>query len=117
MLADALVDNQSLTELFLTHNDLSQPSGIKFMKALQNKPALKSLALNSCKLNQNLLAELANALQDNSESLKELYLYSNQIGPLQSDYISKIIANKRKLSCLGLSNNQIGEEGCIILAE
>ena len=36
---------------------------------------------------------------------------------MQSDYIAAIIAKKRKLTCLGLSNNQIGEEGATILAE
>ncbi len=51
MLAEALTESYTLTELFLTHNDLSQPSGVKLIKALANKPALKSLALNSCKLN------------------------------------------------------------------
>jgi hypothetical protein len=98
-----LVENQSLTELFLTHNDLSLQNGLKFIQSLANKP-LKSLALNSCKLNQNLLKELADALKDN-ETLKELYLYSNQIGPNQAVYVSQIIANKRKLTSLGLSNN------------
>ena len=117
MLAEALSEASTLTELFLTHNDLSQPSGVKIIKALTNKQALKSLALNSCKLNQNLLFELSEALKDNSENLKELYLYSNSIGPMQSDYIAAIIAKKRKLTCLGLSNNQIGEEGATILAE
>ncbi len=80
LLADGLSHNSTLTELFLTHNDLSHPSGLLFIKALFNKPALKSLALNSCKLNQSLLRELSEALKDN-EGLKELYLYSNQIGP------------------------------------
>lgn len=76
LLAEAIKENSSLTELFITHNDLSLPNGISFIQGLQNKPNLKSLALNSCKLNQNLLRELAESLKDN-EQLRELYLYSN----------------------------------------
>jgi hypothetical protein len=72
-----------LTELFITHNDLSLPSGIKIIETIANKKALKSLALNSCKLNGTLLQTLLESLQLN-ENLKELYLYSNNIGPSEA---------------------------------
>lgn len=49
--------------------------------------------------------------------MKELYLYSNQIGPSQAQYVAQILSNKRKLTSLGLSNNQIAEEGALILAK
>lgn len=55
---------------------------------------------------------LAEVLKDN-ESLKELYLYSNRLGPGDALLISKIIEKKRKLTSLGLSNNQIGADGAI----
>ena len=48
-----------------------------------------------------------------NEALKELYLYSNKLGPFDAAYISKMLENKRKLTSLGLSNNQIGVEGAL----
>lgn len=90
MLGDGLRNNESLTELFITHNDLSLPSGFKIIETIQNKKALKSLALNSCKLNGSLLAALLESLRGN-ENLKELYLYSNNIGPSEAQYVAEII--------------------------
>lgn len=48
--------------------------------------------------------------------MKELYLYSNKLGPSEAVEVSKIIGSKRKLTALGLSNNQIGTEGAMHLA-
>ena len=115
LLADALKDNSTLTELFMTHNDLSQPNGIAFIQCFNNKNALKSLALNNCKLNLSLIEALSLSMKNN-ENLKELYLYSNSIKPNEARFVSDMISNKRKLTTLGLSNNEIGEEGAIYLA-
>jgi len=43
-------DNNTLTELFMTHNDLSGMSGEAFIRSLAGKNGLKSLALNNCKI-------------------------------------------------------------------
>lgn len=51
LLADAISVNTCLLELFFTHNDLSSPNGMKFIKALSNKKQLNILAVNSCNLN------------------------------------------------------------------
>ena len=87
MLADGIVNNQTLTELYLTHNDLSLPNGIKIIKSLEGKKNLKSLALNSCRINKDLLEHLSLSLQSN-DALKELYLYSNDIGPNEAHLVS-----------------------------
>jgi hypothetical protein len=50
ILADGMKDNNTLTELFMTHNDLSGMSGETFIKSLAGKSGLKSLALNNCKI-------------------------------------------------------------------
>ena len=64
LMASGLAENQSLTELFITHNDLSLPSGVKFINSLANKPQLKSLALNSCRLSSALLEKLVSDMKD-----------------------------------------------------
>ena len=115
MLADGMKDNQTLTELFMTHNDLSGLSGESFIKSLGKKPNLKSLALNNCKLGLRQIQALTEVLAEN-DVLKELYLYSNKLGPNEAADISRILQNKRKLTALGLSNNNIGADGAIQLA-
>jgi Ran GTPase-activating protein (RanGAP) involved in mRNA processing and transport len=104
LLAEGLKENTILTDFFLSHNDLSHPNGMKIIEMLGNKSALKSLALNNCKLNSDLLSALYESLKDN-DSLKELYVYSNSIGAAESKHVANIIQNKRKMTSLGLSNN------------
>jgi NLR family CARD domain-containing protein 3 len=113
--AEGLKENTTLTELFMTHNDLSGMSGETFIKSLSGKPQLKSLALNNCKIGLKEIKALGDVLRDNDQ-LKELYLYSNKLGPSEAVEVAKIIASKRKLTALGLSNNQIGTEGAMHLA-
>jgi hypothetical protein len=50
ILADGMKENNTLTELFISHNDLSGMSGETFIKSLSGKTSLKSLALNNCKI-------------------------------------------------------------------
>lgn len=66
MLSEGLKSNTKLTDLFFTHNDLVSEGGeggILFIKALSNKKELKSLAINSCNLNGNLLKELQYSIE------------------------------------------------------
>ncbi len=80
MLAQGLKENSTLTELFMTHNDLSGLSGETFIRSLSGKTALKSLALNNCRINHKQIEALADVLHP-IDSLRELYLYSNKLGP------------------------------------
>jgi len=43
-------DNTTLKELFLSYNDLSEDSGLKLAKALENKSQLLILGLNNCRI-------------------------------------------------------------------
>lgn len=73
-------ENNTLTELFISHNDLSGMSGEAFIKSLSGKTSLKSLALNNCKIGLPQIRALAEVLKD-ADQMKELYLYSNKLGP------------------------------------
>ena len=58
-----LKENNTLTDLFFTHNHLDTnagPGSLEFVKSFGNKSSLRSLALNSCNLNGALLEELKN---------------------------------------------------------
>jgi len=49
---------------------------------------------------------LKNAIEPHTE-LKELYLFANKIDESGAPFISAMIKNKEKLSCIGLSNNKL----------
>jgi hypothetical protein len=55
ILASGVREISSLTEFYMTHNDLSQPNGVKLLEALEGKKSLKCLALNSCNIDAKLL--------------------------------------------------------------
>jgi len=95
LLANGLLTNTRLTDFFFTHNNLSehQDTGIQFLKTFENKKDLKSLAFNSCSLNNDLLEELKNSIIDHTK-LKELYLFANKIDHEGAVHISAIIRNK-----------------------
>ena len=86
-----------------------------FVKSFSNKKNLKSLALNSVNLNNELLEELSNSIKDHT-NLKELYLFANKIDKDGAPFISAIIKNKEGLQCLGLSNNKLNKPGAIDIA-
>lgn len=60
LLASGLTANSKLTDFFFTHNDLQEhlEVGKQFLKSFENKKELRSLAFNSCNLNNELLLEL-----------------------------------------------------------
>jgi len=107
LFAQALTANPGMTEISFTHNDLSLPNGLEFVKALKHMKGLKKLSLNSCMLDLELLDELKNSLE-NTDSLTDICLYSNEINSEGAQLIAYMLANKFNLRTLGLSNNYIG---------
>ena len=95
LLSAGLQENTVLTDFFFTHNDLSETpdESLVFIKTLGNKNSLTTLALNSCNLNGDLLAELRNAIENQCE-LRELYLFANKIEQDGAPHIAAIIKNK-----------------------
>ena len=89
MIAEGLSSNTRLTDLFFTHNNIQEggEGGISLIKSLNNKKNLKSLALNSCHLNNELLEHLQSAIEKHTE-LKELYLFANKIDESGAAFIS-----------------------------
>jgi hypothetical protein len=60
------------------------------LKSFENKKELRSLALNSCNMNNTLLLELENSIKDNTK-LQEFYLFANKINSEGAQHISAII--------------------------
>lgn len=60
MLAQGLAANSKLTDFFFTHNNLMEHAeeAKVFLGSFENKRELRSLALNSCNLSNELLETL-----------------------------------------------------------
>lgn len=109
LLAEGIRANVGIEEIQFTHNDLSQPNGIEFIKALGDV-SLKKLSLNSCNLTVPCIEALKESLEANLD-LIDINLYSNEINAEGASVIAHMLANKTKLKTLGLSNNIIGSGG------
>ena len=118
LLAGGLRDNTRLTDFFFTHNNLAEhlEASKTLLATFANKKDLRSLAFNSCNLDNVLLLSMQKAIEDHTK-LKELYLFANKIDKEGAQYISKIIQNKNFLTCLGLSNNRLDAAGAVEIAK
>lgn len=115
MLAEGLRVNAGIEEVQFTHNDLSLPNGQSLIGAFAHMPNLHKLSLNSCNLIVPCLEALRDALAENTV-LQDISLYSNEIDAEGAAIISTMLANKKSLKTLGLSNNIIGQGGARELA-
>ena len=61
-IAEGLMENSTLTELFLSYNDLSENSGLQLAKSLENKANLRILGLNNCKISTEGVIAIAMAI-------------------------------------------------------
>ena len=88
ILAKALHKNATLTELYLTQNEISD-DGVKF---------------------------LAEALETNNNRLQQLGLGWNTITDQGAEHLAKMLKENTRLRGLGLFNNEIGDRGVRRLA-
>jgi NLR family CARD domain-containing protein 3 len=89
ILADALRNNNTLEELYLTHNQVSDKG----------------------------VHALAEALGINNNTLKQLGLGWNSITDKGAEHLAEMLKTNTKLLRMGLFNNEIGDRGVRLLAK
>ena len=114
-LANALQNNHSLTTLFLEGNKVGDAGASALANALQNNHSLMNLDLSYNKVGDAGASALANALQNN-HSLTKLYLYNNQVGDAGASALANALQNNHSLTNLDLRHNQVGDAGASALA-
>ncbi|XP_072893994.1 NACHT, LRR and PYD domains-containing protein 3-like [Hemitrygon akajei] len=110
-LASALSTNPSLTELYLSHNNMGD-SGVKLISAALRKTECKiqKLRLEDVGLTDSGAEDLASALCTNP-SLTELYLSNNKLGDSGVKLVSAALRKteckiqKLRLECVGLTDS------------
>ena len=106
-LANAIKNNTSLEELYLSQNDL-RSSATVILQALKENSQLKRLHLNNNNMTGKVAEDLANVVKNNC-NLEQLCLENNNLGP-SATVILQALKENSQLKVLNFnSNNMTGQ--------
>ncbi len=110
-IADALKNNQSLTDLVLGHNKIGDKGAKEIADALKKNKSLTRLVLDHNQIGDEGAKEIADALKKN-QSLTSLDLDFNQISSTLKSQINKLIERNRQIrdNFLALAQQAIRQE-------
>ncbi|WP_437976803.1 methyltransferase domain-containing protein [Sorangium sp. So ce295] len=109
-IANALLTNSALRELWLFNNEINDAGGKAFGDALRSNASLTTLCLNENRVGDVGAAAIGEALRS-SQSLVELGLGRNQIGDIGGAAIGGALAFNSSVIALSLNHNHIGDAG------
>ena len=115
LLADALVNNNSITSIDLSYNQLSAEGAQALAKVLETNQSLNYFSLNHNQVSDAGVQALAKALEAN-HSLNKLNLRCNQVGDAGAQALAKALEINCSLSKVELGGNQVGVAGAQALA-
>ena len=113
-IAAALKDNKTITTLGLHNNQIGPEGAIAIATALKDK-AITGLYLGNNQIGDEGAIAIAAALKDN-KAITKLGLLNNQIGPEGAKAIAAVLKDNKTITTLSLGNNKIGDEGAIAIA-
>ena len=112
VLAEGLKENETLTNLHLSHCEIMEEGAVSLATALTNKKNLLVLDLNGNKIMPGGCSAICKAIQTHT-TLRELFMSNNLIGPDGAKHLAKVLLNKKYITELCLSMNGIFAEGAI----
>lgn len=126
-IADLLVDNTYLTELFLNGNNIGNSGAVMIAGALMFNAALTNLRLGYNGIGDSGAIAIAEALKVNTTALTALDLRGNmvtfatmgdvRIGDSGVAAIAEALENNTVLKSLHLGTNSFGNSGAVAIAE
>ena len=112
---DALANNKTLEELYLSRNNIGA-EGVKCLAAaLKVNTTLERLELTNNNVGDEGAKYLAEALKVNI-TLERIYLYGNNIGDEGAKYLARALMVNKTLQHIYLADNKIGDEGAKSIA-
>ncbi|XP_050237607.1 RAN GTPase-activating protein 1 [Mercurialis annua] len=116
-LSEALGTCRHLRKLDLRDNMFGVEAGIALSKALISFADLTEIYLSYLNLEDEGAEALANALKESAPSLEVLEMAGNDITAKTAPSLAACIAAKQFLSNLSLSENELKDEGAILIAK
>ncbi|KAJ0112688.1 hypothetical protein Patl1_03390 [Pistacia atlantica] len=116
-LAEALGTCTHLKKLDLRDNMFGVEAGLALSKALSAFPDLTEIYLSYLNLDDEGAEALANALKESAPSLEVLELAGNDITAKGASSLAVCIAAKQFLTKLNLSENELKDEGAILIGK
>jgi hypothetical protein len=98
-----------------TLNLLMSPTSIASLCTVSPSTALTNLSLEDMTLQDDHLAQMANALMTNNV-MKSLKLWGCNIRDSGCNYLARMLEVNKTLEKLDLSNNRIEDDGCVAIA-
>ncbi|KDP21460.1 hypothetical protein JCGZ_21931 [Jatropha curcas] len=117
ILAEALGTCSHLRKLDLRDNMFGVEAGVALSKSLFSFADLTEVYLSYLNLEDEGAEALANALKDSAPSLEVLEMAGNDITVKGASRLAACIAAKQFLSKLNLSENELKDEGAILIAK
>mmetsp|Transcript_23848 Transcript_23848/g.31048 ORF Transcript_23848/g.31048 Transcript_23848/m.31048 type:complete len:311 (+) Transcript_23848:78-1010(+) len=110
-----IANDSTLTELYLTNNNLGDKGAQSLATALSANTYLQKLFLSMNNISHEGAEAIANALST-SKTLRILYIWHNDIGPEGAKSLAKALKSNTSLETLYLWNNNIGNDGADAIA-
>ena len=117
-IAEALLSNTELSNLYLSHNSVGVKAVAAIAKALvhTSSTALTSLNISSCSIGGEGVTAISQSLQNNT-TLTNLDISGNKIGDEGATAIGQSLSTNTALTCLNISKNSFGDEGVTAIAQ
>ncbi|CAF4933773.1 unnamed protein product, partial [Rotaria sp. Silwood1] len=103
--------------LRLSQNQITSLGASIIASALKNFTSLETLNLCNNTISDSGVNSLSEKLSSNNSILKVLILAANRITDTGAQYLAQILQTNRTLVCLGLSFNEIGDQGVQSLSQ
>ncbi|KAI4342763.1 hypothetical protein MLD38_027347 [Melastoma candidum] len=116
-LSEALGGCPNLRKLDLRDNMFGVEAGVALSKALSKHANLTELYLSYLNLEDKGAIAIANVLQESTPSLQVLDMAGNDISVEAAPHLSSCVANKQHLTKLNLAENELKDEGAILIAK
>ena len=108
--------NNTLTEINLSNNNITDKGIEKLAKAIKINMILQNLDISCNKISSDGILTLSNCLKI-SKTLCKLNISDNNVNDHGAKYLSEVIQVSRALQELNVSKNLISKEGVMMIAE
>jgi Ran GTPase-activating protein (RanGAP) involved in mRNA processing and transport len=116
-LSHGLASNSTIQGLWLKRNPIG-PAGCRHVASLlKTNRSIRVLDLVHTGIDLDALQELCEVLADPACNVSRLYLGGNQFGAQHARHLSVLMERQPRLNVLMLNVNQLGDDGCIEIAE